>query len=52
MCIRDRAKTITIGDSVQITGEFWVSQELLEESRFPEIAKHVDDTIVREALGY
>ena len=48
----DEAKTITIGDSVQITGEFWVSQELLEESRFPEIAKHVDDTIVREALGY
>ena len=48
----DEAKTITIGDSVQITGEFWVSQELLEESRFPEITKHVDDTIVREALGY
>ena len=48
----DEAKTITIGDSVQITGEFWVSQELLEESRLPEIAKHVDDTIVREALGY
>ena len=48
----EEAKTITIGDSVQITGEFWVSQELLEESRFPDIAKHVDDTIVKEALGY
>lgn len=48
----EEAKTITIGDSVQITGEFWVSQELLEESRFPDIAKHIDDTIVKEALGY
>ncbi|MCB6341528.1 ABC transporter substrate-binding protein [Enterocloster lavalensis] len=48
----EEAKTITIGDSVQVTGEFWVSQELLEESKFPEIAKHVDDTIVKEALGY
>lgn len=46
------AKTITIGDSVQITAEFWVSQELLEESKFPEVAKHVDDSIVKEALGY
>lgn len=48
----EEAKGITIGDSVQVTGEFWVSQELLDESKFPEIAKHVDDTIVKEALGY
>ena len=48
----EEAKTITIGDSVSITGEFWVSQELLEESRFPEIAKHIDNTIVKEALGF
>ena len=48
----EEAKSITIGDSVQITGEFWVSQELLDESKFPEIAKHIDDTIVKEALGY
>lgn len=46
------AKTITVGDSVQITGEFWVSQQLLDESKFPEVAKHVDDSIVKEALGY
>lgn len=48
----EEAKGITIGESVAITGEFWVSQQLLEESRFPEIAKHVDDTIVKEALGF
>ena len=35
-----------------IVGGGDVFEELLEESRFPEIAKHVDDTIVREALGY
>lgn len=46
------AADISIGDSVQVTGEFWVSQELLDESKFPEIAKHVDDTILKEALGY
>lgn len=48
----EEAKTITIGDSVQITGEFWVSQELLDESKFPEIATHIDDSIVKEALGF
>ena len=48
----EEAKGITIGDSVQITGEFWVSQELLDESKFPEVAKHIDDSIVKEALGY
>lgn len=48
----DEAKTITIGDSVQVTAEFWVSQELLDESKFPEVAKHIDDTIVKEALGF
>lgn len=48
----EEAKGITIGESVSITGEFWVSQQLLEESRFPEIAKHVDDSIVKEALGF
>lgn len=46
------AKDITIGDSVQVTAEFWVSQELLEESKFPEVATHIDDTIVKEALGF
>ena len=48
----EEAAGITIGDSVQITGDFWVSQELLDESKYPELAKHVDDTIVKEALGY
>ena len=48
----EEAKGITIGESVEITGEFWVSQQLLEESRFPEIAAHVDDSIVKEALGF
>lgn len=48
----EEAKTITVGDSVQITGEFWVSQELLESAKFPEIAAHVDDSLVKAALGY
>jgi len=43
---------VKVGDSVLVTGEFWVSQELLEEEKFPEIAKHIDTTLVREALGY
>lgn len=45
------AKTITVGDSVQVTGEFWVSQQLLDESKFPEVAKHVDNSIVQEVLA-
>ncbi len=40
-----------IGECMQITGEFWISQGLLEESRYGEIAKHVDDSILKEALG-
>lgn len=48
----EEAKTITVGESVEITGEFWVSQGLLEESKYPEIATHVDETIVKEALGF
>ena len=48
----EEAKGITIGESVAITGEFWVSQQLLEEGKYPEIAKHVDDSIVKEALGF
>ena len=48
----EEAASITVGESVEITGEFWVSQQLLEESRFPEIAAHVDDTLVKEALGF
>lgn len=48
----EEEKTITVGDSVQITGEFWVSQELLDEAKFPEIATHIDTTIVKEALGF
>lgn len=46
------AKTITVGDSVQITGDFWVSQELLDASKYPQIASHVDDSLVRAVLGY
>lgn len=48
----EEAKTITVGDSVQITGEFWVSQELLDASKFPEIASHIDDSFVKEVIGY
>jgi len=48
----EEAKSVKVGDSVLVTGEFWVSQELLEEEKFPEIAKHIDTTLVREALGY
>lgn len=48
----EEAETITIGESVEVTGEFWVEQELLEESRFPEIATHIDDSLVKEALGF
>ena len=48
----EEAPSITIGESVEITGEFWVEQELLEESRFPEIAAHVDDSVIKEALGF
>lgn len=47
----EEAKTITVGDSVQVTAEFWVSQELLDEGKFPEVAKHIDDTAVKSALG-
>lgn len=48
----EEAKTITVGDSVQITGEFWVSQELLDSSKFPEISSHIDDSLVKKVLGY
>lgn len=48
----EEAKGITVGDSVQVTAEFWVSQELLDEAKFPEVAKHIDTAIVKEALGY
>ena len=48
----EEAKTVAVGESVEITGEFWVSQGLLEESKYPEIATHVDETIVKEALGF
>lgn len=48
----EQAKTITVGDSVKVTGEFWVSQELLDSAKFPEIAAHVDDTLVKKALGF
>lgn len=47
----DEAKTVTVGDSVQITGEFWVSQELLDSAKFPEIAAHIDDSLVKSALA-
>ena len=36
---------------MEVTGEFWVEQELLEENRFPEIATHIDDSILKEALA-
>ena len=48
----EEAKGITLGESVKITAEFWVTEGLLEEERFPEIEKHIDDTIVKEALGF
>lgn len=48
----EEAKGITVGESVEITGEFWVSQGLLQEEKFPEIATHVDDTLVKSALGF
>lgn len=48
----EEAAGITIGESVKVTGEFWVEQELLEESRFSEIETHVDDSILKEALGF
>ncbi|HIT89438.1 MAG TPA: ABC transporter substrate-binding protein [Candidatus Merdenecus merdavium] len=48
----EEAKTITIGESCKITGEFWVSQKLLVEEKYPEIAKHIDDSLVKAALGY
>lgn len=48
----EEAKTIKVGESVQVTGEFWVSQGLLEANKFPEIAPHIDDSLVKEALGY
>lgn len=48
----EEEKTVDIGASVLVTGEFWVSQELLEEAKFPELAKHIDTAIVKEALGY
>lgn len=48
----EEAKSQEIGECMQITGEFWISQGLLDESRYPEIAKHVDDSILREALGF
>lgn len=48
----EEAKGIKIGEAVTITGEFWVSQGLLEESRFPEIATHIDDSLVKKVLGF
>lgn len=48
----EEARGIKIGEAVEITGEFWVSQGLLEESRYPEIATHIDDSILKEALGF
>lgn len=48
----EEAKSITIGESVEVTGEFWVSQGLLVEDKYPEIAKHIDDSFVKKALGY
>lgn len=48
----EEAAGITVGESVQITAEFWVSQELLDEGKFPEVATHIDESIVKEALGY
>lgn len=48
----EEAKGITLGESVEITAEFWVTEGLLEEAKFPEVEKHIDDTIVKEALGF
>lgn len=46
----EEAKGITIGESVEITGEFWVSQELLVEDKYPQIAEHIDDSLMKAAL--
>ncbi len=48
----EEAKGITSGESVIVTAEFWVSQGLLDEDKFPEVEKHIDDTILKEALGF
>lgn len=48
----EEAKGIKVGEAATITGEFWVSQGLLEESRFPEIATHIDDSLVKKVLGF
>lgn len=48
----EEAKGIKLGESVEITAEFWVSQDLLDETKFPEVEKHIDDSIVKEALGF
>lgn len=45
------AKEIKLGESVQITAEFWVEQGLLEESKFPEVGKHITDSLVKEVLS-
>lgn len=47
----EEARNIKLGESVQITAEFWVEQGLLEESKFPEVEKHVNDTLVKEVLS-
>lgn len=48
----EEAKEIKVGESVIITGEFWVSQGLLEENKYPELATHIDDSLIKKALGF
>lgn len=45
------AKTIEIGESIKVTGEFWVTQELLVEDKYPGIAEHIDDSLLKKVLG-
>lgn len=48
----EEAKNIKLGESVSITGEFWVSQNLLDSAKYPQIAEHVDDSLLKKALGF
>lgn len=47
----EEALSRQIGDCIQVTGQFWISQGLLEESKYPEIATHIDDSLMKDALA-
>ncbi|MFV0503990.1 MAG: ABC transporter substrate-binding protein [Lachnospirales bacterium] len=48
----EEAKGITVGDSVKITAEFYASQGLIEVDKLNIVNDHVQDDVVKEALGY